>query len=550
MSYEVIARKFRPQSFDQLIGQEHVSLTLSRAIQQGRIHHALLFTGPRGTGKTSSARIVAKTLKCSHLQDGIPCHVCTDCKSIAQSNHVDVLEIDGASNNGVDAIRQLRENVQYIASSGRFKVYIIDEVHMLSASAFNALLKTLEEPPAHVIFILATTEAHKVPLTILSRCQRYNFKRISTKQIAAHLEHICKIEHVTIDEASLWLIAKIADGSMRDAQSTLDQLITLLDRNLKYEDVVSALGLSHQVLVWDMYWAILERSAQKTVQVMTKLSSTQFEPKLFFEQLLILIRNTLLIQADHQAALELIDMADSEFKLLEQAGKSYSPSELHLIFDMANKGLADILMSSEPRLVFDVVLLRLTSAPSFREIHELIKEKSDSKSTPLISHESRSNKTAAPNNPKATATKTSSGPMNPEKWLNFIEKVRSQDPIFAAKIEPLALKTHSDQQIELIIPKAYSFLKTQLQSPELIEKLKKWLHQVWHVQFEVKISDMQDSTTYQAVSALQVAQQKQQQEDRQILEQILAHPKVKTASSIFKGKVKLLKTSESKGEKI
>jgi len=548
MSYEVIARKFRPQSFDQLIGQDHVSLTLSRAIQHDRIHHALLFTGPRGTGKTSSARIVAKTLRCSNLQDGKPCNVCTDCISISQGNHVDVLEIDGASNNGVDAIRQLRENVQYMASSGRYKVYIIDEVHMLSTSAFNALLKTLEEPPAHVIFILATTEEHKVPLTILSRCQRYNFKRISTKQIAAHLENICKTENVTIDNASLWLIAKMGDGSMRDAQSTLDQLITLLDHNIRYPDVVSALGLSHQVLVWDMYWAILERSVQKTAQVITKLSGTQFEPKLFFEQLLTLIRNTLLIQADHEATCELVDMPDSEFKLLHQASKSYSSGELHLIFDMAHKGLADILMSSEPRLVFDVVLLRLASAPSFQDIQAFVKSSAFQNSSFSISNESKSSKTCT-NKPKEVTTHVQSEPINPEKWLTFIEKVRSQDPIFAAKIEPLALRALSEDQIELMIPKAYSFLKTQLQSPELLEKLKKWLHQVWHRQFEVKISNMQDSMTSQAVSALQVARQKQQQTDNQILEQMLAHPKVKTASSVFKGKVKLLKTSTLKGDK-
>lgn len=548
MSYEVIARKFRPQSFSELIGQDHVSLTLSKAIQQDRIHHALLFTGPRGTGKTSSARIVAKTLRCPNLKDGNPCHTCSDCTSIAQGRHVDVLEIDGASNNGVDAIRQLRENVQYTASSGRYKIYIIDEVHMLSASAFNALLKTLEEPPAHVVFILATTEAHKVPLTILSRCQRYNFKRIKTKQIAHHLESICQSEGVTIDEASLWLIAKMGDGSMRDAQSTLDQVITFLDRDLQQAKVVEALGLSHQILVWDTFWATLERSPQKMVTVMTKLATTQFEPKLFFEQLLALIRHTLLIQADSTSAQELVDIADSEFKLLEQASKTHDSGELHLIFDMAHKGLSDILTSAEPRLVFEVILLRLASAPSFVEIRTLLE--SSTSVTPLAkpSHSA----VTQPIKSRVTAPSPvaiSSGPLNPEKWLGFIEKVRSQDPVFAAKIEPLAIKTLTSTQIELMIPKAYGFLKTQLQSPELIEKLKKWLTQIWQGQFEVKILDLQESANSSAVSALDVAQQKQKQAEDQLLEQMLAHPKVKTASSVFKGKVKLLKTVTGKGDK-
>jgi len=547
MSYEAIARKFRPQSFDQLVGQDHVSLTLLRAIQQDRIHHALLFTGPRGTGKTSSARIVAKTLRCSFAVDGHPCHACPDCLSIAQGNHVDVLELDGASNNGVDAIRQLREGVQYMASSGRYKVYIIDEVHMLSTSAFNALLKTLEEPPAHVVFIMATTEAHKVPLTILSRCQRYNFKRISTKQIANHLETICKAESVTIDEAALWLIAKMGDGSMRDAQSTLDQTITLLDRDLKYNSVVSALGLSHQVLVWDMFWAILERSTPKTAQIIYKLSSTQFEPKLFFEQLLTLIRNTLLIQADYQSAQELIDLSDSEFKLLDQASKAHLAGELHLSFDMAHKGLSDILASSEPRLVFEVILLRLASAPSFLEVHKLIAVAPQPKAS--ITGPSKFHENLVMPQAQRQANQDPLGPLNPEKWLSFIEKVRSQDPIFAAKIEPLAIKTLSNSLVELMIPKAYSFLKSQLQSPELIAKLKQWIHQIWQLQVEVTILDLQESAQGNAVSALHVAQRKQQQADHQLLEQMLAHPKVKTASSVFNGKVKLLKTSAEKGDK-
>jgi len=224
LSYQVIARKWRPQNFEQLVGQAHISTTLQNALKNQRLPHAILFTGPRGTGKTSSARILAKALRCPNAKDFIPCGVCTECEEIALSRSPSVLEIDGASNNGVDAIRELRDTVAYSPSSGKYKIYIIDEVHMLSTSAFNALLKTLEEPPAHVVFIMATTEVHKIPQTILSRCQRFDFRRIPTRQITEHLHMICQKDKIQAEDDALWMIARQGDGSMRDSQSCLIRL--------------------------------------------------------------------------------------------------------------------------------------------------------------------------------------------------------------------------------------------------------------------------------------------------------------------------------------
>jgi DNA polymerase III subunit gamma/tau len=215
MSYQVIARKWRPQSFQQLVGQEHISVTLLNALKNGRLPQALLFTGPRGTGKTSTARILAKSLRCPNAKDFVPCNECPACEDVALGRSVDVIEIDGASNNGVDAIRELRDTVGYMPSSGKYKVYIIDEVHMLSTSAFNALLKTLEEPPAHVVFIMATTEVQKIPNTILSRCQRFDFRRIPSRQIAQHLEKICKADKVKTEPEALWLLARQAEFNAR-----------------------------------------------------------------------------------------------------------------------------------------------------------------------------------------------------------------------------------------------------------------------------------------------------------------------------------------------
>lgn len=547
MSYEVIARKWRPQNFEQLIGQDHVGVTLLNAIKNDRLHHALLFTGPRGTGKTSTARILAKSLRCTQAQNYVPCNQCSDCLSIQQGNNVDVLEIDGASNNGVDAIRQLRDNVQYTASSGQYKVYIIDEVHMLSGSAFNALLKTLEEPPAHVVFMMATTEVQKIPLTILSRCQRYNFRRISTKLIASHLLNICKSDKVTAEEDAIWLIAKHADGSMRDAQSLLDQVITFLSGNLSYDAVVSALGLTDRVLVWDAFWACIERDPTKAIQIISKLNQSGFDPKLFFEELLALIRSALLVQTEMEQAREVLDMGDSELKSLEQAARSCSANDLHMIFDMAQKGIHDILTSFEPRLVFDVVLLRLTQAPQFADLKGLLRGEAQALPAPQSSAKTTNSRPSqAPG--KGSTNKTRPISVNPERWVEFIEKVRSQDPVFAAKIEPLAMKHLEGQRIELAIPKQYAFLKMQFQSPELLEKLKGWLKQVWQTDFEVKIIDGQESHSG-AVSAVQVVQQKQQQADEQLLQQMLAHPKVRAASSVFKGRVQLLSAQPDKGVK-
>lgn len=550
MSYEVIARKWRPQSFDELIGQNHVGLTLHNALKSGRLHHAILLTGPRGTGKTSSARILAKSLKCTQAIDFTPCQTCLDCVTIQQGRNVDVLEIDGASNNGVDAIRQLRENVQYMASSGQYKIYIIDEVHMLSTSAFNALLKTLEEPPPHVVFIMATTEAHKIPLTILSRCQRFDFRRISTRQIADHLGKICLHDKIEASEDALWLLAKQADGSMRDAQSLLDQTITFLNGSLTYETVVQALGLTDRTLVWDTLWAFLNRNPSQILPILKKIHLSGTDPKLFFEEICELLRMALLIQVNPQDNLEWLDISDSDLKGLEQVTKMTEPSSLHLLFDMAQKSLQDILSSFEPRLVFDICLLRMAQAPHWQDIQSL--EISNSKVFSSLQEKVK----LPPNAPShrinpSTSPTPPSGPMSPDRWLQFIEKLRSVDPIFAAKIEPLIMKPIDGNTLELMIPKQYQFLKVQFQNSDVTDKLKKWVSQIWKKDFEFIISDVQnlDSQAPKGFSAMEHAQNKQQAAEDELLQQMLANPKVKAASSVFKGKVKLLKSQDQKGDK-
>src|SRR3989338_2505803 len=265
MSYQIFARKFRPQTFDEIIGQEPIAVTLKNAISKQRVAQSFLFTGSRGVGKTSTARILAKALNCEQGPTTTPCNQCGSCEEITKGTSLDVLEIDGASNRGIDEIRNLRENVKFKAAHGRYKVYIIDEVHMLTGEAFNALLKTLEEPPEHVKFIFATTEVHKVPLTILSRCQRFNFKRISTGEIAKKLKEVAKLEKIKVSEQALFLIAKASEGSLRDAESLLDQLASFGEGEVKEGDITFSLGLTDPEIYVSLLEAIKSRDGRRVL---------------------------------------------------------------------------------------------------------------------------------------------------------------------------------------------------------------------------------------------------------------------------------------------
>ena len=271
MSYIVLARKWRPQNFDEVVGQPHITTTLKNAISLGRVAHAYLFTGPRGIGKTSTARILAKALNCTQGPTIHPCDRCDSCKEIMVSNSLDVLEIDGASNRGIDEIRNLRENVRFAPAKGRFKVYIIDEVHMLTQEAFNALLKTLEEPPHHVKFIFATTRPHKIPPTILSRCQRFDFKRIPVNDLLAKLKNIAEVEKLKVSKEALFYIARVSEGSMRDAESILDQLASFCDSTIEVNDVVSVLGKVDQDVLFELAQALIDKDAGKGLGLINEL---------------------------------------------------------------------------------------------------------------------------------------------------------------------------------------------------------------------------------------------------------------------------------------
>lgn len=291
--YMAIARKWRPQTFSEVVGQEHITRTLTNAIASGRIHHAFLFIGSRGIGKTTTARILAKALNCINGPTVTPCGACDNCVSIAAGNNIDVIEIDGASNNKVEDVQEIRENIRMVPSSSKYKVYIIDEVHQLSSHAFNALLKTLEEPPEHAIFILATTEAHKIPATIISRCQRYDFRRVAIKDIVTLLKNVLEKENRTATDEALYAIARIAEGGVRDSESILDELITYCESDITFEDVFDVLGLVDWQVFHALCDAILAGNVTQQLEIVEDVVAAGKDLSQFVEDILRYFRNLL-----------------------------------------------------------------------------------------------------------------------------------------------------------------------------------------------------------------------------------------------------------------
>ncbi|MCG8430961.1 MAG: DNA polymerase III subunit gamma/tau [Candidatus Omnitrophica bacterium] len=359
MSYIVFALKWRPQNFDQVVGQSHVVTTLKNALEQGRLAHAYLFTGPRGVGKTSTARILAKSLNCKEGPTVRPCQKCSACREISEGRAFDVIEIDGASNRGIDEIRTLRENVKFAPTSGKYKVYIIDEVHMLTQEAFNALLKTLEEPPEYVKFIFATTHPHKLPPTILSRCHRLDFRRIPAMEVIAQLEKIVKAEKLKVSQEVLVAIARSCDGSLRDAESILDQLVSFSSGEVSLTDVVSVLGLVEQEALFELTDKLIARDARGALEIFNRVIDEGKDIAVFLNEMITHFRN-LLVARISGADEQLIDLPAEICRRLVAQSRGYTMQELFAAFTILvdTKEMAKRLESL--RIPFEVTLLRLS----------------------------------------------------------------------------------------------------------------------------------------------------------------------------------------------
>ncbi len=376
MSYEAIARKWRPLSFDEISGQGHVTRTLSNAIKRDRIHHAYLFTGPRGVGKTTAARALARCLNCESGPTDTPCQACASCREILAGNSPDVVEIDGASNNSVDDIRDLRDSVQYLPSRGGRRVFIIDEVHMLSKGAFNALLKTLEEPPKHVVFIFATTEPKKIPDTVLSRVQRFDFKRISEKVVASRLRTICDSEGVEISDVSLLMIARAGEGSMRDAQSLLDQVIAFGGTAVGDDEVGQILGLVDRSLLYSMLDGLINGQPEKALIAIATVYEHGHELAQFSSEFLGLLRNAALIGLSPSSR-DFLDIPDEEKERLDKIVEGVTPDVFTRYFDVMLETHDAVARSSAPRMVLEMAVARMASTRKVQPVDVLLQKLSN-----------------------------------------------------------------------------------------------------------------------------------------------------------------------------
>lgn len=356
MPYIVLARRWRPQLFKDVVGQEHVTKTLQNAISTGRIAHAYLFSGPRGVGKTTVARILAKAVNCMKGISPEPCEECNTCREITAGRSIDVIEIDAASNRGIDEIRELRESVKFAPVSGRYKVYIIDEAHMLTIEAFNALLKTLEEPPEHVIFILATTEPYKIPATILSRCQRFDFRRLNRSEIVGRLREMAKSDSFSIDDDSLFLIAESADGSMRDALSILDQLLSFSDGNIKVEEVGKILGMGQYHLLDQLVWNIIKNNSSESLNTLNNLADHGADLNQCLKKLIYYFRDLMVYKINPG----LIDASEARLQQLARQSEGLSTDRIMRIARVLMQTENDIKQWGYERLNLEMALGRLS----------------------------------------------------------------------------------------------------------------------------------------------------------------------------------------------
>ncbi len=373
MSYLVLARKWRPTRFEDVIGQSHITKTLQNAIVQNRIPHALLFVGSRGVGKTTCARILAKAMNCTSQNHPVadPCDQCESCLSITKGNQVDVIEIDGASNNGVEQIREIKESAKFAPSQSRNKIYIIDEVHMLSTNAFNALLKILEEPPAHVIFIFATTDPHKILETIISRCQRFDFKRISEDDIVQALKKICLAEHIDAQEGALRHIAREAQGGMRDSLSLLDKLIAFCGTEISELEARKLLGLTPRQTLKGIVEGFFHQNPAQVLQLVNEQIDAGIDIQHLLMELLKFLRDLMIIKISNEPQ-KILTLPPSEIDEMREGTEKFDPNQIHRFFNILSKQTDEILKSPYPRLVFEMACLQLCHQGSTSSISDVL----------------------------------------------------------------------------------------------------------------------------------------------------------------------------------
>ena len=480
LSYLVLARKWRPQTFQDLIGQEHVCRTLQNAIESGRVAHAFLFTGARGVGKTSAARILAKALQCENGPALEPCNVCPACLEITAGNSVDVFEIDGASNTGVEDIRELRENIKYLPSRCRFKIFIIDEVHMLSTSAFNALLKTLEEPPPHVKFIFATTEPHKVPITILSRCQRFDFKRIPLPKIVKLLRTIVDEEKVAVSDASLTAIARKGDGSMRDSLSTLDQVLAFCGDGVDDDEVIALLGVVDRRLLLETSRTVFARDCRAALDIVARVDSFGYNMRSFCQELIDHFRNFVVVKVSANPA-ELLDLAEGELADIREQASAVTLDQMQRYLSILLKAEVEMSLSGFTRLVLEMALLKMCTLLPVVPVDEIIdrlkaieggsgKRVATSVAAPAASSPRASAPVRAAESPAAPPVEPPLSNPAQDGWPGFVAFVNREKKSLGKILEHGRPLQFSEKDVEIGFP-AGSFHLSCLQDAESLAAL-------------------------------------------------------------------------------
>jgi len=532
VEYQVLARKYRPQIFSELLGQEHVAKTLQNAIKMKRVAHAFLFAGPRGVGKTSAARILAKALNCEKGPSPDPCNQCQKCKEITGGYSIDVIEIDGASNRGVEEIRELKERVRYHPQSSRYKIFIIDEVHMLTKEAFNALLKTLEEPPPHVKFIFATTEPHKVPVTILSRCQRFDFKRIPISTILNQLKMITEKEKITISENSLYIISQESQGSMRDAESLLDQVVAFSGNEVKENDVATLLGVVDRKLVRDISKEILKRNVKKLMELIHLIYESGYESASFMKSLLEHFRNLVIAKMVDNPT-DLIPLPSDEIEDLKKDVKDEQPQRLVFLFNMLINGDIQASKSDFPYWVMEATLVNMALFTPVIPIDDILAKLSSLKEElPNVSEDGK----YILQKEEESAIKRSEAKeeIRDTDFSGFIDFVQAEDPKLASFISQGKWKGIDNNEAIIAFDNSFYYDRIKKQ----IELLTDFASRYFRKDIEIKIQ--KEKKKEKDVKSTQL--------EKKIKREAKEHPLVREALQLFDGY--LVEIKEQKGKKI
>ncbi|NOY52079.1 MAG: DNA polymerase III subunit gamma/tau [Deltaproteobacteria bacterium] len=539
MSYRVLARKYRPQTFEEIIGQGHITRTLQNAIEADRIAQGFLFSGMRGVGKTTLARVFAKALNCKSGPTRTPCNACDHCREITDGNSVDVIEIDGASNTGVDDVRELRENVLYAPARTRYKVYIIDEVHMLSRSAFNALLKTLEEPPSHVIFIFATTEPHKVPITIQSRCQCFSFRKIPLQDVAAQLLHLAASEDLELDPVAAQLIARASEGSMRDAQSLMDQVVSFCGTTITSAETQKVLGLIDRQVLDACTRALVKQDAAGALALVEELSSGGQDLTEFCKALQLHLRNLLMIRI-LESPEKITSLPAEEIARLKEPAEALDEGRLIAFVEHLNRTEEALRRATTPRFLLEVALVKMTRMQPLREFREIADQLQGLERRLAAGHSPAEGsippvavrKDAAMQVPDGGAAAGSVADRSEMDWETMVRHAQKTSPPVGSILEHAFLKSVAGDRIEIGFAKKVHLDMARRKIKQIREILQGSFH--YEPAVELVLHEQPGSTplTLQAKKKEAARVRKEQ-----LTQESLQHRVVREAVKVFHGRI-------------